>query len=69
MNLFIVICITMFLLTFFMLAASGGSAMEGTAASGAANASAQAPANAPAPPEDHLVTTEHSAIVRGQPLD
>ena len=93
MNLFIVICISMFLLTFLMLSASGGSAPEGTAAPGAAfaqpapgTASAQpapgaaqaaasaqpaAPAQstASAAPMDNLVTTSHSAVVRGKPLD
>ena len=62
MNLTIIICITVFLLTFLMLSASGGSA-EGTAPS--------APAQAPeqVPPVDHLVTTKHTVSVRGLSLD
>ena len=63
MNLTIIICIAMFLLTFLMLTASGGSAVEGQTPSG----SAQSPAGTP--PVDHLVTTRHSIAVRGRSLD
>ena len=63
MNLTIIICIALFLLTFLMLTASGGSAVEGQTPSG----SAQSPAGTP--PVDHLVTTRHSIAVRGRSLD
>ena len=35
----------------------------------AATAPLQGSTTAAAPPEDHIVTTEHSAVIRGQKLD
>lgn len=71
MNPIIIISISLFLLTFFMLAARGGSSVEGTAppAQGASAEPAPAPAAAPAPLKDHIVITKHSAVINGQSLD
>ena len=65
MNLLMVISITLFLLTLLSVALSGGSTPEGTAVS---NAAPSQPA-VPAAPQDNLVTTTHSAVVRGKSLD
>ena len=63
MNLVLVIFIAMFALSFLALAARGGSSVEGQ------TPPASAQGTAPVKPEDHLVTTEHSAVIRGQKLD
>ena len=62
MLLFWVIGITLFVFTFLALAARGGSSVEG-------KTPPQDPPSKSAPPEDHLVTTKHSAVISGQSLD
>ena len=62
-----IIGIILFLLTFLTVAARGGSSVEGKTPPTQAQVPSAPPAGAP--PKDHLVTTEHSAVIRGQKLD
>ena len=72
MHLFIMICITVFLFSLLSLAFRGGSSAEGTVSANTAQAPAHpaSPAAAEtAPAKDNLVTTKHSAVIRGKALD
>ena len=57
-----IIGIILFLLTFLTVAARGGSSVEGKTPPTQAQVP---PTPTGAPPKDHLVTTEHSAVIRG----